>query len=101
MSYKRSRSKTLEIYNFINDYNLEHGFCPTIREIGSAVGLSSTSTVYNHVQKLIDYGYVSRNPTCSRTLMVNKEREGILFDFLDIHNFNYNIEKGKVVIDLK
>lgn len=47
------------IFNYINNYTLEYGYSPTIREIGKAIGLHLTSTVYQHIQRLIrdDYLY--------------------------------------------
>lgn len=43
---------TEKIYEFCKSYIDEHGYAPTIREIGSGVGLKSTSTVYTHMQRL-------------------------------------------------
>ena len=45
-----------KIYDFIVDYIQEHGYPPTVREIGAGVGLRSTSSVYSHLQKMIDTG---------------------------------------------
>ena len=47
-----------EILAFIKTFMKEHGTTPTIREIGNGVGLYSTSSVYNHVQKLIRLGEI-------------------------------------------
>src|SRR5260370_35689185 len=41
---------------------------PTVREIGEAVGLSSGSTVQNHLNTLERKGYIRRDPTKSRTI---------------------------------
>src|SRR3977135_2947275 len=43
---------------------------PTVREIGEAVGLSSSSTVQNHLNTLERKGYIRRDPTKSRTIEV-------------------------------
>src|SRR5260370_17582006 len=43
---------------------------PTVREIGEAVGLSSSSTVQNHLNTLERMGYIRRDPTKSRTIEV-------------------------------
>lgn len=45
-----------EILGFIDDYQSEHGYAPSYTEIGDAVGLSSKSSVYNHIQRLFDEG---------------------------------------------
>ena len=48
--------KRQEIYFFIIDYIKEHGYAPTIREIGEATQLKSTSTVHMHMTKLFIEG---------------------------------------------
>ena len=45
-----------KIYDYIVDYIQEHGYPPTVREIGAGVGLKSTSSVYYHLQKMLDLG---------------------------------------------
>ncbi len=45
-----------KIKNAIIWYIEQHGYAPTIREIGEMVGLSSTSSVHNHLMRMIDNG---------------------------------------------
>lgn len=101
MQKRKLKSTALAIYNYINDYNLEYGYSPTIREIGSALQLKSTATVYGHIQRLIRDGYLQKSPTCPRTLVVQKDANQELFDFLTKYNFSYNVDNSKVIIDLK
>lgn len=49
-----------EILDFIKNYMLVNGTTPTIREIGEAVELYSTNSVYAHFQKLISLGYITQ-----------------------------------------
>lgn len=49
-------TKKEEIYNYIKTYIAEHGYAPSYREIGTAVGLRSTSSVYAHMQDLFAEG---------------------------------------------
>lgn len=49
-------TKKEEIYNYIKAYIAEHGYAPSYREIGTAVGLKSTSSVYAHMQDLFAVG---------------------------------------------
>lgn len=49
------------------------GYPPTVREIGEAVGLSSSATVHNHLNKLEKKGYIKRDPTKPRALEVAKK----------------------------
>ena len=57
------------VYDFVKSYIEEKSYPPTIREIGAAVGLSSTSTVHSHVKTLIDKGYLVSSPSTQ-----NKQR---------------------------
>ena len=45
-----------QILRFIQDYKRKHGYAPTVREIGPAVGLKSTSSVHYHIQIMLKAG---------------------------------------------
>ena len=66
------------VYDFVKSYIEKKSYPPTIREIGAAVGLSSTSTVHSHVKTLIDKGYLISSPSTQRTIALampeNKQR---------------------------
>ena len=49
-----------ETLDYIKVYMKENGVTPTIREIGQGLGLYSTSSVHNHILKLINLGYMER-----------------------------------------
>jgi repressor LexA len=66
MLSKRQR----EIYDFVVGYAERHGYPPTVREIGEAVGLASPSTVHAHLANLERAGYLKRDPTKPRALEV-------------------------------
>jgi repressor LexA len=57
-----------EIYEFVVGYADQHGYPPTVREIGGAVGLASPSTVHAHLANLERAGYLRRDPTKPRAL---------------------------------
>jgi repressor LexA len=57
-----------EIYDFVVRYADRHGYPPTVREIGEAVGLASPSTVHAHLANLERAGFVRRDPTKPRAL---------------------------------
>ncbi|MGO8685927.1 MAG: transcriptional repressor LexA [Candidatus Dormibacteria bacterium] len=59
-----------QIIDFLRDHARNHAYPPTVREIGLAVGLSSSSTVQNHLNSLEAKGYIRRDPTKSRTVEV-------------------------------
>jgi len=56
------------IVNAIRTSVVEHGFPPSIREIGEAVGLSSSSTVHSHLKNLENKGVLRRNPSKPRSI---------------------------------
>lgn len=60
--------KRREILDFIVEQIRERGFPPSVREIGEAVGLTSSSTVHTHLSTLQRQGYLRRDPTKPRTL---------------------------------
>src|ERR671938_1556592 len=57
-----------EIFDFIKRYSSQHGYPPTVRDIGKAIGLTSSSTVHAHLSNLEKLGLVRRDPTKPRTL---------------------------------
>jgi repressor LexA len=63
-----------EIFDYISRYLSRHGYPPTVREIGKAVGLHSSSTVHAHLSKLESLGILKRDPTKPRAIEVMVER---------------------------
>jgi repressor LexA len=64
-----------EIWDFLVDYVDTHGYPPTVREIGQAVGLASPSTVHAHLANLERAGLLRRDPTKPRAVeLVGRER---------------------------
>lgn len=57
-----------EILDFIRRYGSEHGYPPTVRDIGKAVGLASSSTVHQHLANLEQLGLLRRDPSKPRAL---------------------------------
>ena len=57
-----------EIFDFIKSYSARHGYPPTVRDIGKAIGLTSSSTVHAHLANLEKLGLVRRDPTKPRAL---------------------------------
>lgn len=61
------------ILEFIRDYLAEHNYPPTIREIGAAAGISSTSVVNYNLDRLVTYGLLERDPKSSRSMRLLHE----------------------------
>ena len=68
-----------EIFDFIQRYASRYGYPPTVREIGKAVGLASSSTVHAHLANLQKSGLLRRNPAKPRAieLMFDKAKKAI------------------------
>ncbi len=64
-----------EIWTFLTEYVDRHGYPPTVREIGEAVGLASPSTVHAHLANLERAGLLKRDPTKPRALeLIGREK---------------------------
>jgi repressor LexA len=62
-----------QVLEFIDEEVRRRGYPPSVREIGEAVGLSSSSTVHAHLAALQDKGYLRRDPTKPRALELHFE----------------------------
>jgi repressor LexA len=65
--------KRRQILEFIAEQIRVRGYPPSVREIGQAVGLTSSSTVHTHLQVLQRQGYLKRDPTKPRAIVVSFE----------------------------
>jgi repressor LexA len=63
-----------EIFDFVKRYVGEHGYPPTVRDIGKAIGLTSSSTVHAHLANLEKAGVLRRDPTKPRAIEVLKDK---------------------------
>src|SRR5437588_8171878 len=67
-----------EIFEFIKRYSSRHGYPPTVRDIGKAVGLASSSTVHAHLANLEKVGLLRRDPTKPRAIeLLDRAVEGV------------------------
>jgi repressor LexA len=57
-----------EIFDFIKKYSARYGYPPTVRDIGKAVGLASSSTVHQHLANLEKIGILRRDPSKPRAI---------------------------------
>ena len=70
MARSKISKRQQSIYDFICAYTKDHGYPPSVREIGSAVGLASPSTVHMHLKTLEERGYIHRDSKKPRTIEV-------------------------------
>lgn len=60
-----------EVLEIIEMHSQKHGYPPSVREIGDAIGLTSPSTVHTHLRALQRRGYLRRDPTKPRALEIH------------------------------
>ena len=70
MSEKDLTDRQRQILYFVDSHTREHGYPPSVREIGKAVGLTSPSTVHSHLATLQDRDYLRRDPSKPRAIKV-------------------------------
>ncbi|OEF95998.1 transcriptional repressor LexA [Desulfuribacillus alkaliarsenatis] len=63
-------NRQTQILNFIKLEVQKKGYPPSVREIGEAVGLASSSTVHSHLAKIEEAGYIRRDPTKPRAIEI-------------------------------
>ncbi|APH05144.1 transcriptional repressor LexA [Bacillus weihaiensis] len=66
-----------DILSFIKDEVQKKGYPPSVREIGEAVGLASSSTVHGHLARLESKGLIRRDPTKPRAIEILEEEENL------------------------
>jgi len=67
-----------EIFDFIKRYSAKYGYPPTVRDIGKAVGLASSSTVHAHLANLEKLGLLRRDPSKPRAIeLLDRMREDL------------------------
>ncbi|WP_027109168.1 transcriptional repressor LexA [Lacticigenium naphthae] len=69
----KSAKRQLEVLKYIHKRVIDNGYPPTVREIGEAVSLSSTSTVHGHLSRLEKKGMILRDPSKPRAIELTAE----------------------------
>src|SRR3954468_20495296 len=69
-----------EIFDFIKKYSARYGYPPTVRDIGKAVGLASSSTVHAHLSNLEKVGLLRRDPSKPRAIELLDKAVGAVKD---------------------
>ncbi|KIL47815.1 transcriptional repressor LexA [Jeotgalibacillus campisalis] len=75
---KKLSKRQLDILNFIKREVKDKGYPPSVREIGLAVGLASSSTVHGHLARLENKGLIRRDPTKPRAIEIMNLDEDII-----------------------
>ena len=69
---ENSRNKMQAVLNYINTYNAENGYSPTVREICAELHIKSTASAYYYLEKLTNEGLLSRSPNKNRAVSFKK-----------------------------
>lgn len=72
----RLTDRQQEILTFVRRYTESHGYPPSVREIGQAMGLTSSSTVHSHLEALERKGFLRRDPSKPRALEILRDGQG-------------------------
>lgn len=62
-----------EILNYVLEYSRQHGYPPSVRDIGNALHLTSSSTVHSHLSALEKKGYIRRDPSKPRAIEILRD----------------------------
>ncbi len=65
------------VYEYLSEYIDSRGFSPSVRDIASALGFASSSTVHLYLSRLEDKGYIERTQKKSRSLRLTAKQDGI------------------------
>ena len=69
-----AEERRMSIYKFIKEFLLDRGYPPSVREIGQAVGLKSSSTVHTYLDQMEERGLIRRDPTKPRAIDLLEEK---------------------------
>ncbi|MBN2796338.1 MAG: transcriptional repressor LexA [Clostridia bacterium] len=85
---KELTTKQLNILKYIQKQVQLKGYPPSVREIGAAVGLKSTSTVHSHLSRLEQKGFIRRDPTKPRAIEILLPEDEQVISELNSSNFD-------------
>ena len=88
------------IYEYICSYTKDHGYPPSVREIGSAVGLASPSTVHMHLKALEEKGYIKRDSKKPRTIEVVPEESAASDHGTKLVDVHEDVDKNVIQLPL-
>ena len=86
-----------DILKFIEKQIMSEGYPPSVREIGKAVGLSSTATVHGYLNKLEEKGYINRQDKKGRTLKLLRGGSG---EAKETSSKNFYLQKEMVEVPI-
>ncbi|TFH35714.1 MAG: hypothetical protein E4G99_06670 [Anaerolineales bacterium] len=73
MAKRALSDRQRRMLDHIQDFSMKNGYPPSIRQIGKAVGISSTSVVNYNLNRLVDEGYLDRDQNVSRGIRITEK----------------------------
>ena len=73
-----------EVLDYIKSYVAKHGYPPTVREIGKALGLNSPATIQSHISSLENKGYIRKTNSKYRSLEIVGNNEYVNEDIVQV-----------------
>ena len=73
MAKRKLSDRQSRMLDYIQDFSTENGYPPSIRQIGAAVGISSTSVVNYNLNRLVEEGYLHRDQNVSRGIRLSEK----------------------------
>lgn len=70
--------KQKQVFDFINTYISENGISPTIEEVRKELKLKAVSTIHEHINALIEKGYISKSENLARSLSLKKQIKSVI-----------------------
>lgn len=92
--------RQLAIYDFIRTYSTDHGYPPSVREIGAAVGLASPSTVHMHLKVLEEHGLIRRDSKKPRTIEVVDKQASSADDQVPQASVSQDVDRNLISLPL-
>jgi REP element-mobilizing transposase RayT len=84
---KQLTEKQRTVLDFVGRYARQHGFPPTLREIGQALGLPNISAVRGHLEALEKKGYITKDPDKARSIRVVRAPSVLSWFKRKLHEF--------------
>lgn len=85
-----------EILSFIVDRTRVRGYPPSVREIGQAMGLRSSSTVHGHLTRLEEKGYIKRDPSKPRAIEILRDPQADERDGAALGGMEFDYEGQRI-----
>lgn len=98
MSEVSISARQQQAYDFICNFTATHGYPPSVREIGAAIGLSSPSTVHSHLHKLEKAGYIRRDSNKPRTIEITGPGSEELQQNAKLAEVSQNVDENTITL---